>query len=511
MTSSKEKKIYVPTGCTVPDTNSILQLDVRSEGINVGNRFSMSKDREEIFNGRRRGINIAIIDEVSGKTLLIKNFDTYAPGSYSNYLSKEIEKLDPGALVMICSSGDVDDNLDTRAKRAIATLGSSSVFSINTDSSWALVGIKGINRRAVERFNTSKAVDISTQVKLQPCKKFGLRITVQSAGTSHGNLASISIDGEEIELPSGSSSNIGLNVVVFDEYSGEVLHTRFFDTHSEAISDISPSDDFVDFIAELPKGRIVAIAIKGDAITHLTDSAKQACESIGSRLITHVKIDRSWAIIGRKGAAPGTVPESANYNAAAWSTYFLPACVKNGTFCNISVSSSALWGCSSTGALGTYFSVNDYVRPEGSQLCFGYGITIALINSGDCAIEQTETFNTHSSSIEYRRLSSFISNIPTGRLVLATVWADGTNYIHNGGRSALESIGSAHIHNVAVYKAWAMIGRKGAAPGSIPEAYYDSYTVSIGAHVPLIDTQLPDVSTCNNSLYPLNCRAGLIY
>ena len=46
-----------------------MQLDVESQGASVGNRFSMSKNWEEVFGGRRRGMNIAVIDEVSGEVL----------------------------------------------------------------------------------------------------------------------------------------------------------------------------------------------------------------------------------------------------------------------------------------------------------------------------------------------------------------------------------------------------------------------------------------------------------
>ena len=40
------------------------------------------------------------------------------------------------------------------------------------------------------------------------------------------------------------------------------------------------------------------------------------------------------------------------------------------------------------------------------------------------------------------------------------------------------------IRNVGFRDAWAIIGRKGAAKGSVPETY-DANTASIGYHVPL--------------------------
>ena len=473
----------------------------------------MSKNWEEVFGGRRRGFNIAIIDEVSGDIIKTKNFDAYNANSISVNLAREIEGLHPGALVMMGSSGNAVNHFDSRAKRAIRTLGSYYSYSINSGSSWALVGMKGLAQgRAIEQLDHNAAVHVSTQVKLQSNKQYGLRITVMSSGNYNGAAASFTIDGKEIEIVNDDGSTIGLNVVVFDEKSGKVMETRVFNTHTEVVSDYSPSDAFVDFIDALPTDRVVAIAIRGDAITHLTQEAKRACEKIGSRLITYVHVGRSWAIIGRKGAQPGEVAEMFRYYSQAWATYYLPASSSSNSniSCQISAASSGYWtGCVYNGHIGTSITIGNSTYP--SNLCPGNGITIGVVRENSCEFEQTVTYNTNGYYYAHSSLISFINNIADGRIVVATITYDGIQYLFGNGKAALERIGSAHIQNIGTYHAWAIIGRKGAAPGSVPEAYheYQPYGAAICATVPLKVSTLPSVSSCEDSVYPLNCRAGM--
>ena len=71
---------------------------------------------------------------------------------------------------------------------------------------------------------------------------------------------------------------------------------------------------------------------------------------------------------------------------------------------------------------------------------------------------------------------------------------------------ALESIGSALIRNVDYCDGWAIIGRKGAAPGSVPESFVPSVShdgsssIAVGGLM-----ELRPLSCDSNVLYPLNC------
>ena len=62
-------------------------------------------------------------------------------------------------------------------------------------------------------------------------------------------------------------------------------------------------------IEQLPKGKIVLAAIMDEGTVSMTSRAYRALESIGSAQCRSVGARSSWAIIGRKGAALGSVPE----------------------------------------------------------------------------------------------------------------------------------------------------------------------------------------------------------
>lgn len=124
---------------------------------------------------------------------------------------------------------------------------------------------------------------------------------VVSAGFDDGMMAQFQINSETI----GGSWHRGHNLVVLDEVTGLVLDSRHYDTHFSA----SESDSMASFIQRLPFGRIVLVAIMDEGSQNLTPSAYLALESLGSQFIRKVGFRDSWALIGRKGAMVGTVPE----------------------------------------------------------------------------------------------------------------------------------------------------------------------------------------------------------
>ncbi len=197
----------------------------------------MSKDWQEFFGGRRQGINLAVLQEDSGEVVLQRTFDISKSHQASD-LGEMIENINPGSIVLVSTNGQLvaHSSLPTRTTRAISTLGSLQVQNLLTVSSWALIGIKGLQPgRGIEKISNSMPVDLSTQVKLQPYRTIGLPIMVKSAGTVHGNYAIIIVDGVEMELKKGRGRTTGLNALIIDEKSGETIESRLFSTHSESV------------------------------------------------------------------------------------------------------------------------------------------------------------------------------------------------------------------------------------------------------------------------------------
>ncbi len=86
------------------------------------------------------------------------------------------------------------------------------------------------------------------------------------------------------------------------------MNSRVFDTQT----DRSQSRNLTDLIAEVPDGYIVAVASQEQVAASLGNNTVAALHSIGGQVDIRQNPDRSHAIIGVKGAAPGTAIEQSN-------------------------------------------------------------------------------------------------------------------------------------------------------------------------------------------------------
>ncbi len=176
--------------------------------------------------------------------------------------------------------------------------------------------------------------------------------------------------------------------------------------------------------------------------------------------------------------------------------------------CQISVTTSGFVNNAHCflGGVSSYLSVNREVYPPTGST--GRGITVAIVDAEVCAINRIHTFDTYGSTSASQELVTFLSFVPEGQIVVATAFDEASLQLNENAKVAFESIGSAMIRNVEFQHAWAIIGRKGAAKGSVPETH-NANTASIGYSTPkgvLFPTV--NISSCSRMLYPLNCRAG---
>ncbi len=138
-----------------------------------------------------------------------------------------------------------------------------------------------------------------TQVSLS--HSWWAKFSVFSAGFHDGKRAEFWQD--EQLLWSGGR---GHNLVVLDPRTGGVLDKRHFDTYESA----AQADSMAAYVERLPVGTVVLVAIADEGTVSMTERAHGALESLGSMLTRQVSARDSWALIGRKGAAPGSVPEA---------------------------------------------------------------------------------------------------------------------------------------------------------------------------------------------------------
>jgi hypothetical protein len=133
-------------------------------------------------------------------------------------------------------------------------------------------------------------------------------IEVNSDGPA--NIAYITVgDAESGEAVDGSEHRTGYNLALIDPRNGKLLEKRGFDTSAAGAA--SEPALLAEFLAGVPEGWIVVAAMQGDGAAHLSEDAVAAFRSIGGDADLRGQTGWSHALIGVKGAAPGTALELA--------------------------------------------------------------------------------------------------------------------------------------------------------------------------------------------------------
>jgi len=131
-------------------------------------------------------------------------------------------------------------------------------------------------------------------------------LRVRSGGQPHGDVASIVLDGVE-QAP----NRRGYNLVALDP-AGAVRERVVFDT----FYDPDAAARLAAFVAALPAGTIVAGAVKDEGSGRLSGAAVAALGTLGVAGDLRGRFRESHALVGVKGAAPGTALEALGPRAA---------------------------------------------------------------------------------------------------------------------------------------------------------------------------------------------------
>ena len=107
----------------------------------------------------------------------------------------------------------------------------------------------------------------------------------------------------------GSVHRPGYNLAVVDPQTGDLLDRRGFDTTPGGAE--TEAADLARFVAGIADGQIVIAALQGDGTANLSDEALAALHAIGGQVDPRGTSGWSHAIVGVKGAPPGTALEAA--------------------------------------------------------------------------------------------------------------------------------------------------------------------------------------------------------
>ncbi|MFA6469375.1 MAG: C25 family cysteine peptidase [Bacteroidota bacterium] len=127
-------------------------------------------------------------------------------------------------------------------------------------------------------------------------------IKARSAGFSDGNMGALEVNGMNLLTPILGS---GHNITVLDTVHFGVVSQRRFNI----TADPNEADSLTQFITSIQNGLVVVDVVVDEGANNLQPTTRNALKTIGSAYIDQLAFRDSWTIIGRKGAAPGTVPE----------------------------------------------------------------------------------------------------------------------------------------------------------------------------------------------------------
>uniref|UniRef100_A0AAA9RWX7 FAM3 metabolism regulating signaling molecule B n=3 Tax=Bos TaxID=9903 RepID=A0AAA9RWX7_BOVIN len=117
-----------------------------------------------------RGINIAIVNYVTGKVIATQYFDMYE-GDNSGLMTKFIQSAPSKSLLFMVTHDDGSSRLKEDAKKAIEALGSTEIRNMRFRSSWVFVAAKGFELPAgIQREKINHSDDVKNRYSGWPAE-----------------------------------------------------------------------------------------------------------------------------------------------------------------------------------------------------------------------------------------------------------------------------------------------------------------------------------------------------
>ena len=433
-------------------------LHITSAGTNAGNTAAFVVDDRPITMQYSRGLNILVYDPITRRVIHTDIFDTATSTEAANDFATLIDILPPGHLVALAVLGDASTKMTDRSKRACESIGSGLIYNLTPGASWGLAGQKGAAPgSAIEVLDHSQQVSFIAEVPLPDPGDLPARLRVSSTGL-FGPVAWLDLSGEPIALASRDQQ--GLHVAVIGP-SRQVTFQKTYDVHTKP----DASDQFASMIESLSPGSVVAVAIDGHQV-NLSERAKRSFEILGSDLINRIQAGDAFAMIGQKGIGFGAAAEALSHSMPVLcETWILPQFPQGQGF-SVSISSGSLAARSPLRERECNTLIDGVI--VGALRPAVNGILVTVIDETQGTTLQSVTFRPN----ESMALATFLRALPMGRIVAISM-ANSVDALSDAALTACTLLGSSMIYTAKLENSafWSLIGRKGASPGSVPEAH----------------------------------------
>jgi len=157
---------------------------------------------------------------------------------------------------------------------------------------------------------------------------------------------------------------------------------------------------------------------------------------------------------------------------------------------------------SSAGSSDGKFASMQYNLLEELPSTYFWGVGTALIDTLTLKPYNFKTF-VYPNPPAGDSLLNYLKSLPQGTVIAMTICDDGAQSVlgYNAGtpvRNEIKEFGSIYIDSVRYRESWCIIGKKGAAPGTVPEVYKKQFQ-----GIAIIDTSIIVKSDSGSVLFPL--------
>eukprot|EP00911_Craspedida_sp_UC1_P002680 UC1_evm1s1969 len=152
---------------------------------------------------------------------------------------------------------------------------------------------------------TAAATTTTTSAALSSDAITEATIELQSVGLCNGGGVSPFLRVNGANVPLGADEGLQMFVI---GAAGTITERKMFKISGSFAARRQAGKDMLTWVQQLAEGTTVAALVYRSA-DHVQEEGIQAMEALGSALFTRVIFRQAWAMIGRKGAQPGSVPE----------------------------------------------------------------------------------------------------------------------------------------------------------------------------------------------------------
>ena len=204
-----------------------------------------------------------------------------------------------------------EDTLYTKIQLGTLIPNSRYWFRYKVDSETAQYSsIKSFVNTKTEKFIVSDSISFANQYKngvdfhgsTLMLSNDSINISILSSGFYAGGSCLLSKNG--VNLLSNTFFS-GMGIAVFNETTLEVDAVDWY----QLFGSPSAVQKLADFINSIPQDKIVSIGVAGDATNNWSANLINAIKTLGSIKIDQLQFRGSWALIGKKGGAPGSAVE----------------------------------------------------------------------------------------------------------------------------------------------------------------------------------------------------------